>query len=810
MSTVSDDRAKSTVTEHLGITGWLRGPQFPREAKAIEFLSNPQITRDRTLEAVAQALLHLTAKEPLILFLDDLQWADHLSLALIHYIAKKCRNSRLLIVGTYRTEEVIPAKEEGPPPLQDTMLSMSREDLLFRIELNRLMRDDFPELLTSLLRSTIGDEFVERLYEVTEGNPLFTLETLNMLVDEGSLAEKEGRWMLTAPIERLGIPSKVQEVVIRRIARLGREERKLLDLAAVCGHSFRPDTLSRVLALDIVEVFQTLFEVEHRHRLIRSEDSMFEFTHHSIREVMYGALPGGLRKVYHLRTAGCLEQVLAEKISDGYITEIAHHYVEGGAPEKAFDYLVELGEKAIGIYANDQALDYLNNALEAAQKNPSLASNVNLFKMYMLRGRARLRLDEPPYLRARRDFDLMLQNATAIGDESIIAEAHHWSAQAYNPYFINENEREERMRHLTTALEMAKNSGKKSLEGRVLLAIGYTLYTDIDTREESPQWFREASKVSRETGDKTTEAISTRSLGTYHSHRGEFHRAKKYITRAIALREEVGGLPPAGMLFYLSIALTGLGEYNDAISTGKRCLQLSREYGFVDLETWILNTLGWIYHQLSDIELAIKYNNESLECARAHEKRTALGGVPYALSNLGMVYLTQRDYEKAEKHIEEAWSTRHLHGGRGPRLELRILQGRGEISLARGEHAQALKFIEDSLAMSEKLCFKKYTAKGLKLKAEAQAEMGDLREAIESMEKALNLAEQMGTPHLLWQIHHGLGLLLEKHGDPKKASEYHAEALTLIEATASKLDDLSLKNTLLTSPMAKTIHDANV
>lgn len=831
MSTLSDEKVRSTITEHLGITGWLRGPtsldeasgatvaqrlgisgwlrgpESPPKPKAHEILSDPKFERDRTFEVVAQAFLQLTAEEPLILFLDDLQWADHLSLALIHYIAKKCRNSRLLIVGTYRREEIVPAKEEGPPPLQDTMLSMRREDLLFKMDLNRLRRDDFPELITSLFRSTIGEEFVERLYEATEGNPLFTLETLNMLMDEGFLAEKEGNWMLTAPIEKIGIPSKVQEVVVRRIARLGREERKLLDLAAVCGHSFRPDTLSRILTLDVVKVLQTLFEVEERHRLIRSEDSTFEFTHQSIREVMYGNLPGELRRVYHLRTAGCLEQVLAEKISDGYLADVAHHYVEGGAPEKAFEYLVELGEKAISIYANKQALEYLNKALEATQKDPSLATNENLFKIYKLRGRASILLGDPPYIKAKNDFDLMLQNATAIGDESKIAEAHYWIAHAYHPYFINEQERDERMRHLTTAMELARKTGNKPLEGRVLRQIGNTLYTKSDTIDESLKWYEEATKISRDSGDKATEGFCTFSLGVYYKDKGAFNRAKENLTRAIALQEERGGIPPMAPLFRLSIALTELGEYNEAISTAQRCLQRSRKYGSVHVESWILNTIGWFYHLLSSIELAIKYNNESLDCARKHGGKLAMGAVPVALSNLGAVYLAQKDYEKAESYFEEAWRVMHLHPGESFRLKARLLIGRGEISLAKGDYAQALKLAEDSLAISEKAGFKKYIAKGLKLKAEAQAEMGELSEAIESMESALDLAQQMGTPSLLWQIHHGLGLLLEKKGDPQKASEHHAEALALIEATASKLDDPSLKNTLLTAPPTKTIRE---
>jgi tetratricopeptide (TPR) repeat protein len=187
-----------------------------------------------------------------------------------------------------------------------------------------------------------------------------------------------------------------------------------------------------------------------------------------------------------------------------------------------------------------------------------------------------------------------------------------------------------------------------------------------------------------------------------------------------------------------------------------------------------------------------------------------MGAVPCAHSNLGAIYLAQKDYEKAESYFEEAWRFMHLHPGARAlfRIKGRLLIGRGEVSLAKGEYAQALKNAEESLAISEKVGFKKYIAKGLKLKAEAQAEMSELSEAIESMERALDLTQQMGTPHLLWQIHHSLGLLLEKYGDPQKANEHHAEALALVEATASRLDDPSLKNTLLTAPLTKTIRDS--
>jgi len=794
MSTISDEKAKSTMKKQMGITGWLKGPEFVKESKAHELFSTPEIERDRTFEAVARVLLQLSDQEPLILFLDDLQWADHLSLALLHYLARKCKNSRLFIIGAYRPEELIRTKEERLHPLEQTMFSMSREELLIKMELHRLKRDDFPEFLRSIFRSSIDEEFVEKLYKETEGNPLFALETLNLLVEESFLSEREGRWALATSLEKIGIPSKIHDVITQRIARLEREERELIDLASVCGFSFRPDTLSRTLALDIAKVLRTLVEIEQRHRLIRLTDSTFEFTHHKIREAIYANLPSELRKIYHLKTASCLEQVLAEKISDSYIADIALHYVEGGAPEKAFEYLVKLGEKAVDIYANVEAIDYLSKALENTQKTPSLATSENLAKIYKLRGRAWL--GQGKTTEAIADFNAFLQNVSNIGDEAMIAEAHYWMGASLAVAI----KCEEAELHLLKAIEMARKIGSKLVEGRSLSSLAYSLlWTDLDDLEESRMRLEESSRICKEIGDKATDACNHLWLGFHYNIRGDFNLAEENFNEGLALAEEVGdNFHRLNALVLLGLAQAGKGEYNDAISTLQNGLQLSKELGIDAFVNVILSVIGWIYFDLSNIELALQYHNESLRTFRC----------PVRLVDLGMDYLHKNDYEDAEKCFKEAESGMHLHRLAWWRIRARILLGFGEISLVKGDFTQALKFAEDSLAISEKAGSKKYVAKGLKLKAEALAKTGNTEEAIKLMKNALKLAQQVGNPPLLWQIHYSLGLLLEKHGNPQEANEHHAEAIALIEETASKLKDASLKNILLTAPQTKAIHDA--
>jgi len=170
-----------------------------------------------------------------------------------------------------------------------------------------------------------------------------------------------------------------------------------------------------------------------------------------------------------------------------------------------------------------------------------------------------------------------------------------------------------------------------------------------------------------------------------------------------------------------------------------------------------------------------------------------------------MIYLEENDLEKAEEYFEEAYSFRDWHSGSTDRLTVRMLLGLGEIALRRGDIAKATKFAEESLDISTEIDRGKFIAKSLKLKAEIKAEMGDLSEASELMEDALNLAQKMNTPRLLWQIHNSYGLLLETVGRHQEATKSYGDALALIEMTASKISDSSLRNSLLSAPLTEAI-----
>ncbi|MDH5634613.1 MAG: tetratricopeptide repeat protein, partial [Candidatus Bathyarchaeota archaeon] len=691
---------------------------------------------------------------------------------------------------------------------EETIFSMSRDDLLTRMELDRLGRNDFPALVRSIFGSSLGKEFVEKLYGETEGNPLFASETLSMLVEEGHLREKDGRWVFSAPKERIRIPSKVREVIVRRISKLGTDKRKLLDVAAVSGYHFAHDTLCRVLTLDPAVVLAMLAEIEQRHRLIRSVDSAFEFAHHKIREVIYGDMPEELRRIYHVKIADCLEKALAEKISDSYMADMVLHSIEGGLPEKAFEYLIRLGEKAVEISANTEAMDYLNKALEATRTTASLASSGNLARIYKARGRAWIGQGEAA--KAVDDFSLLLPYATSLGDESILTESYFWLGEA----LTMEYKWTESKRNFVRAIEMARKIGNKLIECRSLASLGWSLLWDLDTLEESRIRLEESSKISRKIGDRVADARSRLWLGFFYNWRGEFNLAKENINEALKLFEELGDrFHVLQALVLLGWVNCGKGEYNDAILASQRCLQLARKWDIVywDRATMPLTQLGWIHRDLSNIELALQYDREALENAEkfsVQERRKRAGTVVAALVDLGMDYLHRNDYENAEKHFKEVASLISLHPLGLWRIEVRSFLGFAEIALAKGDFQNALKSVEDALVISEKAGARKYIAQALKLKAETLTGQGRLEEAIELMENALKRSKQVGNPTQLWQIHYSFGLLEEKHRDARKANEHYAKAIALIEAVASQLNDVVLKSTLLTSQKTRAVRDA--
>lgn len=318
--------------------------------------------RDAGLETISDLLIAISARQPLLIFIDDLHLADTSSLSLLYYLARRIQSSRILIVGTYRPEEIAKTREGTIHPLLDVMQRMSREDLFKKIELKRLSITNCLDFIKSMLDVNF-DDLAKLIHEETEGNPFFAIETLRLLIQQKVLIKEKARWKLSMHIEDIKIPPRMYDVIIHRINALMDEERDILDCASVVGEEFSSDVVGNVLGVGRIELLKSLNNIERRYHLIHSADHNFHFDHVKIKEVLYNEIAMDLKKEYHSMIAKYIEETNKDLVEE-VVNDLAYHYYKSGNALKGVPYLLKAGENAREKWAVFEAVRYSSQALE--------------------------------------------------------------------------------------------------------------------------------------------------------------------------------------------------------------------------------------------------------------------------------------------------------------------------------------------------------------------------------------------------------------------------------------------------------------
>ncbi len=262
------------LSQKLGIKSWLMGPsQLQDEGEAVM----PQAWKDQAFAAVTKALLNISVSKPTVLVLEDMHWADSASILLLHYISRAVSSSRVLVLATYRSEELNVDSSGHPHPLTEVLRLMKRDNLLTEIRLSNLSVLNVEEIAESMLRGKIHKELVEKLARESHGNPLFIVESLRMLGEHENLVQEEKRWRLS--VDTIGIPPKVKDIMLRRLGNLKQSERRILDFASVIGDKFNPQLLGIMLDEDRLKILETLNLVMQSTSLVCVEGDSYWFDH---------------------------------------------------------------------------------------------------------------------------------------------------------------------------------------------------------------------------------------------------------------------------------------------------------------------------------------------------------------------------------------------------------------------------------------------------------------------------------------------------------------------------------------------------
>jgi predicted ATPase len=319
--------------------------------------------RQRFFQALARAILN--APQPLLLLIDDLQWCDRETLEFLHFLLRSDPTARLLIVGTARMEE-LPDQHALRPLLLDLRATIG----VTEIALPPLDAAETALLASRLIDSDIEVDTAMRIYQETEGNPLFIVERMRAGLEH--FAEREQRAESRSANHAAGesgIPSKAQAVIASRLAQLSPPAREVVALAATIGRAFALDLLMRATGSDEETITEALDELWQR-RIIREQDATsYDFTHDKLREVAYAEISAPQRRLLHRRIAHSLEAMRADDL-DAVSSQIAAHYDRAGDAERAIPYYERAAAVAQRVYANEDAIELLLRALALLDQLP--------------------------------------------------------------------------------------------------------------------------------------------------------------------------------------------------------------------------------------------------------------------------------------------------------------------------------------------------------------------------------------------------------------------------------------------------------
>ncbi|HEX9131750.1 MAG TPA: AAA family ATPase [Ktedonobacteraceae bacterium] len=320
--------------------------------------------RQRFFEALAHAVLQNS--QPLLLLLDDVQWCDRETLEWLHYLLRFDQKAPLLLVGTERLEEMTTGH-----PLASLALSLRRQEQLTEVTLDPLNADETAYLAAHLTGEHLDPAVISALYQETEGNPLFVVET----VRAGAVGKvKTGQLSLENSHARPGalLPPTVQLVISSRLAQLSPAAREVMGLAAVIGRAFTFDVLVRASSMDEDTLVPGLDELWQR-RIVREQGSeAYDFSHDKLREQAYASLSAARRRLLHRRVGEALVSLHANDADtlDALSGQIATHYEQAGAVEQAILYYERAAGVAQQVYANTDALVAYRRILRLLEQLP--------------------------------------------------------------------------------------------------------------------------------------------------------------------------------------------------------------------------------------------------------------------------------------------------------------------------------------------------------------------------------------------------------------------------------------------------------
>jgi tetratricopeptide (TPR) repeat protein len=486
----------------------------------------PHEERLRLFDSVARLFQGLAGGGGgLLVLLDDLHWADHGSLALLHYLIRNLRDSRMLVLGAYREVEL-----DRAHPLAAALVDWNRERLATRVPIGRLSLKDTARMLATLFgQDEVSPDFAAAMHRETEGNPFFVEEVVKSLIEHGQIFHRDGEWH-RGEVGDLAIPQSVKSAIGRRLDRLTPECTEVLQTAAALGKVFEFAELAAVSSAGEERLLDALDEAATAQLVRVDRADSFAFTHDKIREVLHEELNPIRQRRLHQRIGEGLERLYATQL-DTHVQDLAYHFAESSDLRKGFDYSLAAAERSEAVFAHEEALKHCEQARECAE---GLEDSTKLAAAF------------------ERIGGIHASSGRAVP-----------AAEAY-----------ERALALTT-----DRARRAALRGK----IGET-YARVGDARGLPHL--EAALADFDPATQTLElAMATATLGRYQHYHARPRAALEHLHRARELVEPLDHAPALDLIYgYIAGAYQHMAQFQESVAWARKAIELGRRHGFLHAE----------------------------------------------------------------------------------------------------------------------------------------------------------------------------------------------------------------------------------
>ena len=807
-------------------------------------------------EAYTAVLRALAAQKPLLLLLDDLQWADNASISLLFHLGRRLPGSRILILGAYRPSEVAlgrPAtgmiKQESQHPLQPMIKELIRQFGNIQLDLAQTSQAEGRGFIDALLDSQpnrLGEAFRAAMFERTQGHPLFTIELLRALQEGDDLIQDDqGYWTEGSQLVWEMLPVRVEAVIEQRIGRLGKELRDILTVASVEGEDFTAQVVAQIQGVkERVLLHQLSQELEQRHRLVREYEevavgrrllSRYQFGHALFQHYLYEGLSGGERRLLHREIAQVLE-TLYDGYQDKITPQLAHHYLNANELEQAHVYLVQAGDQARRVAALDEAARYYRTALEQWPAHDQAGQAEILRKL----GEC---LWVAGHLRdAAETFEAGFDIFEALGDWQNAGAMQRLMGQMVS----EQEDRAGAFRHFRRALTILEQ-GPENVELAHALSAISRLHMMASEYTQAISWGERALALAERLEAEAVTLHALNNVGVSHACSGNWERGsamlRDSLNRALSLN-----LPHDVCRAYYNLGdvLQGMGNHAEARIITEELLAYANQMhvshhlssGLVRLAEldWLsgqwaaalerrLEIMDWLvsHQSLGHLKLATiilfsqMYNDLGLSQAARQEvedklaiarSASALQAIIPCLGELLRAYNALGMEAEATAMVTEI---NHWLDG----ADYLNLTSPNQLLLACQWLAQAKpanpKEVRTSLQRLERADHQIRSPISATCLSEGQGYVAlvefDPYRAAEAFRQAVAGWETLGRPYDQARALNGLGQALAQAGEMTEAKPAFDRAMGLIDSLAAQLDDPELKASFLNSTLVRAIRE---